>query len=156
MLALALGGCLEAVSLVAAHFVTSRQDLVPKWAVKKFQDCNAKCRWRGRCSGDSKQGGERRQRRAEGAAGDGWRRTKARIDEEAENEDTLKTAVACCDFTESVVSFCEGTFPKKVNQFAKKKRQCVVGKSSAQELFFSGNEEKPKKQFEPKKQFDRS
>ena len=69
----------------------------------------------------------------------GWRRTKARIDEEDENEDTLKTAVACCDFTEFVVSFCEGTFPKKVNQ-------CVVGKSSAQELFFSGNEEKPKKQ----------
>ena len=77
----------------------------------------------------------------------GWRRTKGGIDEEDENEDTLKTAVACCDFTEFVVSFCEGTFPKKVNQFAQKKRQCVVGKSSAQELFFSGNEEKPKKQF---------
>ena len=51
--------------------------------------------------------------------------------------------VVCSEF---VVSFCEGTFPEKGNQFAQKKRQCVVGKSSAQELFFSGNEEKPKKQ----------
>ena len=71
--ALAVGGSLKAMSLVAAHGLTSRRELVRNWAVKNCKDCNT---GGGGAVGAvvilhaAGQDVNLQQRRAEGAAGD--------------------------------------------------------------------------------------